>query len=65
MKIRSILALPILLGFTGSASAATITWGSANNITGNAGTGIAVTSIDPYPGRESYKSSTTTGTADI
>ena len=62
MKTKSAIALSILLGFTGSASAATITWGSANNITGNAGTGIVVKNYQP---NNNFTFSTTTGTADI
>ena len=60
--MKSALFAAAAIALTGSASAATITWGSANNITGDAGTGIAVKNYQP---NNNVTYSTTTGTADI
>lgn len=60
-KTTSLAALAAL-ALSSSAQAATITWGGANTITGDAGSGIAVKNYQP---NWNVTQSTTTGTADI
>jgi len=62
MKSLPSLITAALLGLVASSQAATITWGGANTITGDAGSGIAVKNFQP---NNNVTQSTSNGTADV
>jgi hypothetical protein len=62
MKNPKFILLAAALSLAASSQAATITWGAANTITGDAGSGIVVKNFQPF---NNATQTTTTGTADI